>query len=54
MAIQDRVVVEGLEVQQPVGNLMQMTNMDFLPTDDDNYTMRQDFIKVIMVIITGN
>ncbi len=46
MAIQDRVQVEHLPLHQPVGDLLQMTNADFLPNADDNYTLRLDFIQV--------
>lgn len=51
MAVQDRVNVEDLSVERPLADLAALPNSHFLPSSEDNYSMRCDFIQVISLIL---
>ncbi|XP_033731443.1 uncharacterized protein LOC117321072 [Pecten maximus] len=50
MSVVDRVSCEGF-TDEPVGNLMEVENSEFLPTAEDNYTLRKDMIQVVSNIL---
>lgn len=47
MALVDRVNCEHL----PVGHLVNIENDEFLPSVEDNYTLRKDMIQVVSNIL---
>jgi len=51
MAVQDRVNVEDLSVQQPLADLATLPNSNFLPSAEDDYSMRCDLIQVTSLIL---
>lgn len=53
MALVDRVNCEHLS-DEPVGDLLNVQNSEFLPTVEDNYTLRKDMIQVVSNILVEN
>ncbi|XP_069103689.1 LOW QUALITY PROTEIN: uncharacterized protein [Argopecten irradians] len=51
MALVDRVNSGSLTDDQPVGDLLEIENSEFLPTAEDNYTLRKDMIQVVSNIL---
>jgi len=54
MAIQDRVNCEHFINDRPLGNLSEVPYQDFIPSGDDNYSLRKDIIHVVAEIIIDN
>lgn len=50
MALVDRVNCEHL-LDEPVGHLVNIENGEFLPSVEDNYTLRKDMIQVVSNIL---
>lgn len=50
MALVDRVNCEHLS-DEPVGHLVNIENGEFLPSVEDNYTLRKDMIQVVSNIL---
>lgn len=50
MALVDRVNCEHLS-DEPVGYLVNIENGEFLPSVEDNYTLRKDMIQVVSNIL---
>lgn len=50
MALVDRVNCEHLS-DEPVGHLVNIENGKFLPSVEDNYTLRKDMIQVVSNIL---
>ena len=54
MAVVDRVNCEHLPDDRPVGNLNNIEDHEFLPTGDDNSSLRDDFIHIMALILAEN
>jgi hypothetical protein len=54
LAVKDRVNCEGLGDSQPIGDLTQLENHQFLPNASDNNSLREDFIHVVSLILIEN
>jgi hypothetical protein len=54
LAVKDRVNCEHLPNDEPIGDLLNIDNCQFLPTAADNDSLRNDLIHVISLILTEN
>ena len=52
MAVVDRVPCEHLPDDRPIADLMTISIQDFLPSEDDNNSLRDDFIQMVSLILT--
>ncbi|CAC5406574.1 unnamed protein product [Mytilus coruscus] len=54
MAIKDRVNCEAFPDGKPIGDLRDVPNSEFLPTAEENVSMRQDIIKITAEILCSH
>lgn len=54
MAVKDRVNCEHLPDDQPIGDLLELENNQFLPSLEDHETLRNDLIHAIAILLIEN
>jgi hypothetical protein len=54
MALKGRIDFQHLDSVNPSANLLQVPITTFLPSVDDNYTMREDMIHAVSLILVNS